>query len=121
MGVAQVIVSSTALENINTIIKALDAEKYFDKFFSGEDLPSKPDPAVFSMAIKHYGVAPEECLVFEDSPHGISAAKSIGLKCVAAAVTYPRESLSGADLVLEDLDKLQIRDIQKLFKEDQTS
>ncbi len=115
MGIPQVITSSTALENIKTIVESLQAEKYFFHLFSGEDLPSKPDPAVFSLAVEQFGVCPEDCLVFEDSPHGVEAAESIGTKCIASTITYPRESLSAADIVIENLGQLRLKDIQRLF------
>jgi HAD superfamily hydrolase (TIGR01509 family) len=118
VGVTQSIVSSTALESIRVTVKALDAGKYFSRLFSGEGLPSKPDPAVFSMAINHFGVASENCLVIEDSPHGIQAAKSLGIKCIAPAVTFPPDQLSEADLVVDNLEQLQWEDIGRLFPGD---
>ena len=115
LGIPQVIVSSTALENILTIVKVLNAEKYFARIFSGENLPSKPDPEVFLLAMSKFDLGPEACLVFEDSPHGIQAAKSIGIRCISAAITFPAKQLSGADLVVENLAMLQLGDIGRLF------
>ena len=115
MKISQVIVSSTASESILATIKALDVVRYFLKIFSGEHLPSKPDPAVFSLALKDMGVSAHECLVFEDSPHGIQAAKSLGIKCIAAAITFPWGELSAADLVLENLEQLRLAHIRELF------
>lgn len=43
----------------------------------------KPDPAVFLYAARKLGVAPEKCLVFEDSLYGFMAAKAAGMKCIA--------------------------------------
>jgi beta-phosphoglucomutase-like phosphatase (HAD superfamily) len=99
-------------------VKVLDADKYFSRLFSGEGLPSKPDPAVFSMAINHFGVASKNCLVIEDSPHGIQAAKSLGIKCIAPAVTFPPDQLSEADLVVDNLELLRMGDIRSLFTGD---
>jgi HAD superfamily hydrolase (TIGR01509 family) len=118
MGLRQVIASSTALENIETIVQVLSAEKYFSNLFSGEHLPSKPDPAVFKMTLDHQGIAPENCLVIEDSPHGIQAAKSLGIKCIAPAVTFPPDQLSEADLVVDNLELLRMGDIRSLFTGD---
>jgi len=115
MGDDQVIASSTAFENIETIVQVLKAEKYFTCLFSGEHMASKPDPEVFLQAISALGCKPEECLVIEDSPHGIQAAKSIGIKCISAAVTFPPDQLSGADLVVETLEQLHWVDIREIF------
>ena len=118
MGIDQVIASSTAYENIVTIVRVLKAEKYFAKLFSGEHLASKPDPGVFLMAMHEFDLGSDECLVIEDSPHGIHAAKSIGIKCVSAAITFPPDQLSEADLVVENLELLQWGDIGSLFAVD---
>lgn len=115
-GIDQVIASSTAFENIKTIVQVLNAEKYFTRLFSGEHMASKPDPEVFLQAISALGCKPEECLVIEDSPHGIQAAKSIEIKCIAAAVTFPPDQLSEADLVVENLELLRWEDIARLFQ-----
>lgn len=117
MGKTQVIVSSTALGNIETVLRVLNAEKYFTQLFSGEHMPSKPDPEVFLMALSKFEYGPEECLIIEDSPHGIQAAKTLGIKCIAAAITFPPEQLSDADLVLENLEQLQFSHINELFPE----
>jgi len=43
---------------------------------------AKPDPAIFLHAAEQIGVKPEECVVFEDSPAGIAAAKAAGMQCI---------------------------------------
>jgi beta-phosphoglucomutase len=61
---------------------------------------SKPDPALFLHAASRLGSRPEACLVIEDAPHGIEAAKRAGMRCIALTTTYEREKLGGADLVV---------------------
>ena len=114
-GIDQVIASSTAHENILTIVKILNAEKYFAKVFSGEHMASKPDPEVFLKAMGEVGCKSDECLVIEDSPHGVQAAKSIGIKCISAAITFPPDQLSEADLVVQNLGQLHWEDIGRFF------
>ncbi len=66
--------------------------------------PGKPDPACYRMAAERLGVAPERCLVFEDSRVGVGAAKGAGMHCVALArADRPGQDLSLADWVLDDL------------------
>ncbi|HUG54294.1 MAG TPA: HAD family hydrolase [Vicinamibacteria bacterium] len=64
----------------------------------------KPAPDLFLLAASLLGVAPEACLVFEDSPNGIRAARAAGMRCVAVpnpvTCTLP---MAGADLVLPSL------------------
>jgi putative hydrolase of the HAD superfamily len=64
----------------------------------------KPAPDLFLLAARRLGVGPERCLVFEDSPNGIRAARAAGMRCVAipnpVTCALPME---GADLVLASL------------------
>lgn len=62
---------------------------------------SKPDPAIFLYAAEKLGVAPEECMVIEDAPHGVAAAKNAGMYCVALTTTRPREELARADAIFD--------------------
>lgn len=47
-----------------------------------EGFPSKPAPDIFLATAKRLGFAPEECLVLEDSKHGITAAYRAGMKSI---------------------------------------
>lgn len=62
---------------------------------------SKPDPAIFLYAAERLGYKPDECIVIEDSPHGVAAAKNAGMYCVALTTTRPREELCMADVILD--------------------
>ena len=47
----------------------------------------KPDPQVFQLAAEKLGVPPRNCVVIEDAPAGIEAAKRAGMKCIGLAST----------------------------------
>ena len=61
---------------------------------------SKPNPDIFLYAAQQLGSAPENCVVIEDAPHGIDAAKSAGMRCIAITTTYDPEKLRKADVVV---------------------
>lgn len=62
----------------------------------------KPDPAVYRLALDRLGVAPERAVAFEDTPHGVAAARAAGLRCVAIPNAYTdRARFTAATLVLE--------------------
>jgi len=64
----------------------------------------KPAPDLFLLAASRLGVAPERCVVFEDSPNGIRAARAAGMRCVAIPNAVTRAlPMEGADLVLTSL------------------
>ncbi|MER6525922.1 HAD-IA family hydrolase [Streptomyces sp. NPDC001508] len=65
----------------------------------------KPDPEPYLLAARHLGVDPARCVVFEDAPAGLRAARAAGMATVALATTHPAHELV-ADLVVKDLSAL---------------
>ncbi|WP_404306576.1 HAD family hydrolase [Neorhodopirellula lusitana] len=64
-------------------LKTLQIEDWFGAVVTSEDTElHKPEPDAFLLAAKKLGVAPERCLVFEDSPLGFAAAESAGMQFV---------------------------------------
>ena len=63
---------------------------------------SKPDPAVFLLAADRLDIDPAQCLVIEDSPHGITAAKKAGMQCWALTTTFEAALLEHADRICEN-------------------
>lgn len=62
-------------------------------------------------------VAPHECVVIEDSVHGIMAAVSAGMKSVAVTNSYSRETLLPfADYIVDSLNELTLNDLENLCK-----
>lgn len=71
--------------------------------------PGKPDPACFLTAARRLDLDPGQCLVFEDSAAGVTAAKAAGMMCVALARDgAPPQDFSGADSTLRDLSEYKI-------------
>ncbi|MGQ2996779.1 HAD family hydrolase [Variovorax sp.] len=65
-----------------------------DEGFSG-----KPTPAIFLEAARRIGVAPERCIVFEDAPFGIEAARRGGMRAVAVCSTHSAAELAGPHVI----------------------
>lgn len=63
----------------------------------------KPAPEGYLEAAARLGVEPSACLVVEDAPAGIEAARAAGAVVVAVATTRPADQLAAADLVVDDL------------------
>ena len=69
---------------------------------SADDVENgKPDPECYVKAAELLGISPENCVVVEDAPPGIRAARSAGMAVVAVATTHPASELSGADAVAQ--------------------
>jgi mannitol-1-/sugar-/sorbitol-6-phosphatase len=60
----------------------------------------KPDPEPYARAAEALGVAPGECVVVEDAPAGITAAKRAGMRVIAVTTTYDADALGEADVVV---------------------
>ena len=72
----------------------------------------KPAPDLFLLAAERLGVAAEACLVFEDSPNGILAARAAGMRVVAVPRGLTRTlSLPDPDLVVGSLADLPLSEI----------
>jgi HAD superfamily hydrolase (TIGR01509 family) len=64
-----------------------------------EGLPGKPQPAIFLEAARRIGVAPSRCIVFEDAPFGIEAARRAGMRAVAVCTTHSASELAGPHVI----------------------
>jgi sugar-phosphatase len=63
----------------------------------------KPDPECFEIGARALSLAPGDCLVLEDSPAGITAARVAGARVVAIRTTHQERELAGAEAVIDDL------------------
>ncbi len=79
----------------------------FDTIVTADDPEvgaAKPAPDIFLTAARRLGVAPEDCLVFEDSPFGVTAAKAAGMTAVAVPdAAMADEKYAHADSILRSL------------------
>ncbi|MGD0570004.1 MAG: HAD-IA family hydrolase [Candidatus Sulfotelmatobacter sp.] len=87
------VVSGSTRESVTASLASLHLLDRFDTLVcAGDYKESKPDPEAFRLAAARLGVAPEACLVFEDTEMGIQAARSAGMDSVR--VPPPWERLS---------------------------
>jgi HAD superfamily hydrolase (TIGR01509 family) len=79
------------------VTKSLETLGILDKFdtlvCAGDYERSKPDPQPFLIAAERLGVAPEDCLVFEDTEMGIQAATAAGMASVKVLQPWERETI----------------------------
>ena len=68
----------------------------------------KPDPQGYLIAAERLGKTPDECVVIEDAPAGLEAARAAGMRSIGIAGTYPAEGLADADLVVARLLDLRV-------------
>ncbi|HBZ06487.1 MAG TPA: beta-phosphoglucomutase [Massilia sp.] len=87
--------------NVAFTLDGLDLRRHFDAIVGATDVArGKPHPDVFLKAAELCGVAPEHCIVFEDAPLGVEAARRAGMRCVVLTTTLPASSFAGYDNVI---------------------
>ncbi|HZL07821.1 MAG TPA: hexitol phosphatase HxpB [Candidatus Dormibacteraeota bacterium] len=98
--------SSSAYRVIDKVVDGMAIRDYFKVIYSGEDEEhNKPHPGVFISTAKRLETEPRNCLVFEDSPSGVLAAKAARMKCVAVPIPLEKNHpfIKTADIVLDSL------------------
>jgi HAD superfamily hydrolase (TIGR01509 family) len=117
-GYRQALGSSAPVANIEAIIRLLGIGPWLDGFVSGEHVAhGKPAPDIFLAGAGILGVAPARCVVFEDAPAGIAAARAGGMRCIAVrrAGQPDAPGLEAADRVIDSLRDLTVSDIDRLL------
>ncbi len=105
-----IIVSGSPHADVEEAVRLLEATAQVRFVLGAEDYtPGKPAPAGFLLGARRLGVAPANCLVFEDSHAGVTAAKAAGMWCIALDrdSAHPQD-LSAADWVLPDLSAFSV-------------
>jgi mannitol-1-/sugar-/sorbitol-6-/2-deoxyglucose-6-phosphatase len=108
--------SSSSMHIILAVLDKLKIKSKFKIYHSAEfEIAGKPNPAVFLTAARKLGVAPNECLVFEDSINGVKAARAASMKVVAVPDVHSRDHINfqNADIILTSLSEF---DEQKLLQ-----
>jgi HAD superfamily hydrolase (TIGR01509 family) len=122
------LVSMANSNEINYVLEKTGLKKCFDVVISAEDVKNhKPNPECFLKAFRkidsirssdgHLPLERYECLVIEDVPQGIQAAKSVGMKTLAVLNTFDEATMrsSGADAVTKNLDEWFPDSIVRVF------
>lgn len=94
-GVRCAVGSSGCRANVDFVLEKCRIGNYFEVCISGDRVTRcKPDPEIYLTAAAALGLAPAECIVFEDAKAGIESARRAGAgRIVALATTLPREVL----------------------------
>jgi HAD superfamily hydrolase (TIGR01509 family) len=108
--------TSSNWSTVDKVLDHLEIKNLFNSITTGEEvLESKPAPDIFLIASDKTGVDPLECLVVEDSPSGIEAAKQAGMKVIAITKEDgDGDRLEGADLIIEAFSEVTPKAIDQL-------
>ena len=112
-GMKLAIASSSTQKWVAHNLRRFKLLEYFDTVCTSDYVDAvKPDPALYLLALRRLGVAPDQAIAFEDSPNGILAAKRAGIFCVAIPNSLTRDlPLDMADRRLTSLLEFDFDDV----------
>ncbi|KOU76069.1 hydrolase [Streptomyces sp. MMG1533] len=108
-GVSYCVASSGSHERIRVGHRKTGLDRWFEdgRIFSSQDVGrGKPAPDLFLYAAERMGVAPERCVVVEDSPLGVQAAVAAGMDVYGFTAMTPAVRLAGATQLFSDMGEL---------------
>lgn len=110
--------SSSSLSYIYAVLEKFALTDYFPVVISGENLEkSKPHPGIFLKTAEKLNTAPGDCVVIEDSRHGISAARKAGMKCIAFFnPNSGNQDLSMAGIIVNSIEEIDTKLLKKLVE-----
>lgn len=110
------VASSATRPTVDKVLNYFNLEEYFKYRIGGDEVSnSKPDPEIFIKSAKQSDSIPENCLVIEDSSHGVAAAKAAGMICVGFNnPARGKQNLTQADKVVNKLSEIDIQWINSL-------
>ncbi|MFD8259279.1 HAD family hydrolase [Streptomyces griseoluteus] len=108
-GVPYCVASSGSHERIRVGHRVTGLDRWFDddRIFSSQDVGrGKPAPDLFLYAAERMGVGPERCLVVEDSPLGVQAARAAGMDVYGFTAMTPPDKLAQATQLFSSMGEL---------------
>lgn len=110
------IATSGTLEKSRAVLNAAKIPYLQMVYINGNDVKNKkPDPELFLLAAADIGIDPADCVVIEDAPNGIQAAKAAGARCIAVTNSADAAKLQQADLICDSIEQIDLETIVTLI------
>jgi len=111
------VATSAPYANLELILSKVKIGELLGSVMASENVTKhKPDPEVYLTSAKNLGVLPEQCVVFEDSFSGVTAAINANMKVVGILSSHTKEELPPCDLYVDDYTDLSYRTILQMFE-----
>jgi len=111
------IATSGTLEKSQAVLESANIPFERMVYITGSDVKNKkPHPELFLFAAERMGVESANCVVIEDAPNGVQAAKAAGAKCIAVTNSTEAANLTEADLVCDSLEQIDLETVVKLIE-----
>lgn len=111
------VATSAPFANLELIMGKLGFESKMESVLASENVKKhKPDPEVYLTSASNLGVSPSQCIVFEDSYSGVSAALNAGMRVVGVLSSHSKEELPPCTYYIENYLNLEASFIQKMLE-----
>ena len=116
-GIKTALASSSPQELVDLALSRLNITGLFDLILSGDQVArGKPAPDIYLTAARELGVNHENCLVIEDAPHGVAAAKAADMCCLAISKSVSEAELAMADSIVSGFEKVDLQLLHDLMR-----
>lgn len=116
-GFKTAVATSAPLANLKLIVDTLDIGGKMESLLASEDVNlHKPHPEVYLKSADKLGIQPSECVVFEDSYSGVTAALNAGMKVVGVLSSHQKEDLPPCSLYIHDYSEINAERVINLLK-----
>lgn len=104
-GIPMAIGTAAIPMNIDFVVDKLHLRHFFKAIISADNVvKSKPDPETFIRCAQLLDVSPENCIVFEDAPKGVEAAKNAGMSCAVITTMHEKDEFRDYDNIISFID-----------------
>ncbi len=115
-GFAMAVATSAPTVNVDFTLNGIGIKRRFHKIVDVTFVSKgKPDPEIYLLAAKMLDIPPNNCIVFEDSIHGVQAAISAGMRTVGILTSQTKEKLSLAHFLVTDFTEVTSEFLQKVL------
>ncbi|GLU53036.1 HAD family hydrolase [Dyadobacter frigoris] len=111
------VATSAPVANLDLVFSKVPLREKMGSILASENVKKhKPDPEVYLTSARNLGVSPEDCVVFEDSFSGVSAALNAGMKVVGVLTSHAIEELPPCNFYIKDYSEMSFQKVSELFK-----
>jgi len=112
------IATSSTREKSEAVLQSAQVPYHEITYITGSDVArKKPDPELFVTAALRAGVDPARCVVIEDAPDGVAAAKAAGARCIAVTNSTTADKLAQADWIVASLGEVNVDSVLRLIEQ----
>jgi beta-phosphoglucomutase len=117
IGIRISIATSAPTVNVDFVLDNTGIRRYFDKIIDASMIKEgKPSPEIYLKAAEVLKLQVSDCLVFEDSFHGIESAHRAGMKVIGVATTHPEGRLNGTVKNISDFTEISACEVIQILQ-----